>query len=412
MALADAKPTTEKEVESQRQTKWFPFFKDSDNTYINDLALRAKRSPTHGAILQSKAIYTAGDGFSYSSNNNKIEEDKLPKELTDYLKEINGDRDSLHWLFSKVGYDFVYSGNAYVEVKKGEFTSLFYQDATKVRVNDTKAFISAYWRDIKNDPSPTSDYPIETIDLWDGNLETTQKHFIIHLKNDTPEYDYYGLPESVQALNWADIEYKIPRFNLDLFKNGFFPSVALDMFGQAPDGMSDQDYVQKIVDKFTDEGNNSKIFAQLLDDPTQSTKITEFSTTRDGQFTELDELATKNIISSHRWFASLAGISTAGALGSNQQIRNEYNIALKSLVIPQFQTPLLRLFNDLLKIAGFSEITLGILNVAPVGIEDQIDPKAILSVNEQRELLGYEPIEENELKEKEDGSNDSDDNSK
>ena len=53
------------------------------------------------------------------------------------------------------------------------------------------------------------------------------------------------------------------------------------------------------------------------------------------------------------------------------------------------------MFNDLLKIAGFNDIKLDVLNVAPVGIEDKIEPKEVLSINEQRELLGYEPIEEN-----------------
>lgn len=64
MAVSDANVTQEKQTKSEQQTKWYPFFKDSDNCYINDLALRAKRSPTHGAILQSKAVYTAGEDFS------------------------------------------------------------------------------------------------------------------------------------------------------------------------------------------------------------------------------------------------------------------------------------------------------------------------------------------------------------
>lgn len=396
LAVADAKPTEEKIPKSKKQTDWHPFFKDSDNYYINDLALRAKRSPTHGAILQSKATYTAGEDFLYYVNDDSLAFEDLDVRTQEYFNSINVDNDTLHWLFSKIAYDYIYSGNAYIEVvKESEFTSLFYQDATKVRVSDETAFISAYWREIKNNAAfNKSDYPVETVELWNGDVETTQKRFIVHIKNDTPEYDYYGLPEHVQVLKWADIEYKIAQFNLDMFKNGFFPSVALDVFGQAPDGMTDKEYVDKIKESFTDEGNNHKMFIQLLDDPTQATRITEFTGIREGQFTELQTLATNQIVSGHRWFASLAGLQTAGQLGSNQQIRNEYNIALKGLIIPQFQKPLLRCFNKLVKMAGF-DVELGIMNVAPVGIEDKIEPKEVLTVNEQRELLGYEPIEEN-----------------
>lgn len=409
MATQDAKPTTEKQTKSEKRTDWFPFFPDSENTYVNDLALRAKRSPTHGAILQSKAIYTSGEDFLYFKDEKAVKADELPSNIKDYFNEINADRDSLHWLFGKVAYDYIFSGNAYIEVvKNGDFTALYHQDTTKCRVNEDTCFISAFWRDIKNNTSNNKEYPITEIELWDRKIETTQQHYIIHLKNDTPEYDYYGLPESIQALKWADIEYKIAQFNLDMFKNGFFPSVAIDLFGQAPQGMTDKQYVDSIKDSFTDEGNNSKMFIQLLDDPEQSAKITEFSTTRDGQFTELQDLATQNIISSHRWFASLAGLQTAGSLGSNQQIRNEYNIALKGLIIPQFQKPILRCFNDIMKILKF-DIELGIMNVAPVGIEDKIEPKEVLTVNEQRELLGFEPLEETETIKK-DGNDDGNNN--
>ena len=398
MATQDAKPTNEKQTKSEKQTKWYPFFPDSDNTYINDLALRAKRSPTHGAILQSKAVYTAGEDFIYYKDGKPVPFEELDSKFQDWVMSVNSDNDSLHWLFGKCAYDYIYSGNTYLEAQKGkESLYLFYQDATKHRVSDKDSYISAFWRDIKNNSSYSdSEYPTAIVPLWDGKVDTNQKNFIIHTKNDTPEYDYYGLPENIQALKWADIEYKIAQFNLDMFKNGFFPSVAIDLFGQAPQGMTDQQYVESIKKSFTDEGNNSKMFIQLLDDPTQSAKITEFTTTRDGQFTEMQQLATQQIISSHRWFASLAGLQTAGSLGSNQQIRNEYNIALKGLIIPQFQKPLLRLFNNVVKMAGF-DYELGIMNVAPVGIEDKIEPKEVLTKNEQRELLGFEPLEDNEL---------------
>lgn len=394
----DVNQTQEKEAKSTKQTKWFPFFKDSDNIYINDLAARAKRSPTHGAIVQSKAVYTQGQDFTYSINGDVKRFDELDVNLQSYLSEVNNKRQSQHWLFGKAAYDFIYSGNAYVEVIKGkEFTSQFFMDASKVRVSEETAYVSAYWRDIENEPTYNSkDYPVKEIPLWDGKLDTKQEHFIYHLKNDVPEYDYYGLPEHLQILKWADVEYKIVQFNLDKLKNGFFPSVAMDIVGQAPEGMTEQEYVEKIKDSFTDEGNNHKVLIQLVDSLDQATNITEFTTAREGELLELQNLATQTIIAGHRWFASLAGISQAGSLGSNQQIRNEYNIALKGVVIPQFQKPLLRMFNDLLKIAGFNDIKLDVLNVAPVGIEDKIEPKEVLSINEQRELLGYEPKEENE----------------
>ena len=155
MTTVDAKPTVEKQPKSEQTTDWYLFFEDSKNIYINDLALRAKRSPTHGAILQSKAIYTQGQDFLYKVGNEEKTFDELDQKTQDYLQEINNNRQSLHWLFGKVAYDYIYSGNFYIEVvKSGDFTALFYMDATKVRINDTKAFVSAYWREILDDQNP------------------------------------------------------------------------------------------------------------------------------------------------------------------------------------------------------------------------------------------------------------------
>ena len=229
------------------------------------------------------------------------------------------------------------------------------------------------------------------MELWNGDLETKQKRFVIHMKNDTPEYDYYGLPEHIQVLKWADVEYKIAQFNLMKLKNGFFPSAAITVVGTPPEGMTHQQYVDEIKKNFTDEENNSKMIVQMVDDPEQAIQINEFTGASEGEMLQLQTTSRDMIIAGHRWYPSLAGISTAGQLGSNQQIRNEYNIALKGVVIPQYQNPLNKVYNDLLKMLGF-DVTVGILNVAPVGIEDMLDPKAVLTEDEQRELLGFEPM--------------------
>jgi hypothetical protein len=407
LALQDVNSVQEKEQKSLKQTDWIPFFKDSDNVYINDLAKRAKRSPTHGAILQSKSIYTAGQGFSFSKEGEPIPEENIESKLSDYLNGVNDKNDTLHSLFGKSAYDLAYSGNAYIEVKKGkEFTSLFYMDASKVRVSKKMAFVSAWWHIIKNDSTIESkDYPIERIDLWDGKTDTKQKHFIIHLRNDVPEFDHYGLPESLQVLKWADIEYKIAQFNLSKLENGFFPSVLMTLVGQPPEGMNEQTYIEAVKSNFTGEGKNGKIVAQLVDDPDQAPIVTEFTGASEGEMLQLQNTSRDMIVAGHRWFPSLAGIATAGQLGSNQQIRNEYNIALKGLIIPQYQNPLLRLYNDLLMIAGF-DVKLSVLNVAPVGLEDTLDAKLVLTKDEQRAALGFEPLTDEQKAEAEEAKPD------
>jgi hypothetical protein len=50
------------------EQKWVPFFRDSDNLYPNDLAKRARRSSTHGSIINQKLSFTVGKGFIYTDS--------------------------------------------------------------------------------------------------------------------------------------------------------------------------------------------------------------------------------------------------------------------------------------------------------------------------------------------------------
>ncbi len=210
-----------------------------------------------------------------------------------------------------------------------------------------------------------------------------------------PEFNFYGLPDYVGALDWIDIEYRMSKYNIDKFDNGFFPSVLIQMFGEVPDGMNAQQYVEKIKEKFTGEANNDKFLVELLDSPEQAASIKEFDRERDGEFMELSQLTTKAIITAHRITPSLAGIETSGKLGSNQQIKDEYDKFMNSVVIPDYQEPLLKVLNRIIKRdTKYNNIEVGILNVSPVGDSAKVDLNAVITINEARKMLGLEVLED------------------
>ena len=370
-----------KEKPQRLSTQYVPFFNDSNNVYINDLARRIRRSSTHSAILMSKLSYIVGNSFVFNDTLSAYEED--------WIGDINANGQDLRDIFTAVSQDYADFGNAYVQVVKvGDRTNFYHVDATKVRILKDKSgvIISDYWREIGN--STPDAYPHITI-----SLDKKQSTHIVHLKRNTPEYNFYGLPDYIGALNWIDVEYRIPKFNLDRFDNGFFPSALIQLFGAPPEGQSAKDYVKGFVNRFTGEGQNSKIVAELLDSPEQAAKITTFDSEKQGEFEKLAEMAKVNIISAHRIPPSLAMVETAGKLGGNQQISESHNLFMNAVVIPDFQDPILRLFNKLIKSAGFG-FELGINQIDSLTLVDKIAPSAVLTVNEQRELLGYEPIEE------------------
>jgi phage portal protein BeeE len=228
---------------------------------------------------------------------------------------------------------------------------------------------------------------------------------ILYVKEYTPEHRYYGLPDYVGALNWIDISYRIPKFNLDRFDNGFMPSAVVDLFGDAPEGMTAEQYIKDVVvPKFTGEGNNSKILFQMLDDETQKTNVQLFDNVKDGDFTVLQELADQNIISAHRWHPALSGIKSAGQLGNNQEIRNAFEI-VKNTVIRGYQMKLNKAFDMMLEEAGFGDIKVSVHTKSPVSFIGDIDINSVLTTNEKREMLGLPPLEENEQTEQQEQEN-------
>jgi hypothetical protein len=386
----------EKEPNIQIEQKWVPYFQDSDNVYVNDLAKRARRSSTHGSIINQKITFVKGKMFTFhDGDGNPIDYDELPDDFKDWIREVNPEGDSLYDVFCDWVQSYVITGNFYPHVKKsGDFTALYSEDSTTVRKSKDKktAYLSNFWRDIRLNTTPTHEYPVHEIPFLGGRVRS---EYLIHGMRKFPEFNYYGLPDYVSALNWVDIEYQMSKYNLTKFQNGFSPTGLLQMVGEVPDGMNAQTYVERIKEKFTGEGNNDKLLVELVDSPEQAAMFKEFDRERDGEFLELAMQAVKAIVSAHRITPSLAGLETAGKLGSSQQVREEYDKFMNSVIIPDFQEPLLKMLNKIIaKETIWGDIKVGILNVAPIGNSDKVDVNGVITINEARKMLGMEELED------------------
>lgn len=376
---------------------WVPFFKDDNNTFPNDCAKRAKRSSTHNALVESKVGYIVGNGFTYYRNGEAIDIEK-ERGFSDYIKSVNNHEESLIDIYTKLARDLVSTGNFALEVvRRGSSQFLFHKDITTIRLQKAdsdnrinNAFISADWSNIKTKTSAGTEEEIIKIPTY--TFGSREQNSILYASEYTLEHRYYGIPDWYGAAQFIDIEYRIPKYNIDKFDNGFHVGAIVDLFGtEPPNGMTAQEYVEKIKDSFTGEGNNSKILFQMLDSQEQKSSVQILDNIREGDFQKLHQLAVQNIITAHRFTPSLAGIQVAGKLGSLQQIQTEFEI-IHGTVIQPYKDKILRVLNQLIKEAGF-DITLQVETPSPVSVAAAIDPREVLTINEQRILLGMQPIE-------------------
>ena len=162
---------------------------------------------------------------------------------------------------------------------------------------------------------------------------------------------------------------------------------------------------------FTGTGNNSKMFIQALRDETSKADVQILNNNYDGEFTQLQKLSQESIISANRWTAALTGLKTAGSLGTNQQIRSEFDIVYNTVIRPLQRMFLGKFLNPVIQDANkflgnnWNSIALDISKGMPVSFAGDIKIEQILTQDEQRAEIGFQPLSNQQTEEINDNAN-------
>lgn len=402
----------------QSTIDYIPFL-NTNNGLLNELYSIINTSPTTRAIIKNKTTLSSGAGFyateGRTSSISNIEKPQTASaknllELDDYINDITGDGRSLQEELEKVFFDMWSYGNAFIELRKSRVNGASYLTVHHVAIeycrpkkvseySETNKVeyigISNRFEDGEQDPTNVVDVPVYP------NFENVAgiERSIIHIKDYSPQFFYWGLPDWIASVIWGEMEYRSAKFNQSKFDNGYVPSAIVTM---AADMNSDEagQFIKKFQEKFTGTGNNSKMFVQVVRDMDAKADVQILENHNEGEFLNLVEITTDKIITAHRWTPSLAGIKTAGQLGSNQQIRLEYEIILNTVIKPVQKMIERRLIAPILKEsaayndgANWQNIALHLQCMNIVSFMSTLDASAVMTENEQREELGLPPLE-------------------
>lgn len=377
------------------RTPWIPFFEDTGNSFINQLVAYYERSSTHRTAINTKLIYTVGDGFAINRKDGQPYQPNA--ELEAYLQQVNADGESLFELLERWALDYILTGNFAIETaEEGNRLNLYHRDVTEVRLGKptngriTRAYLSDFWQELGNRASQSSKYEVKSIPLF--SFEEQQNHALLYLRDYRPDRKYYGLPDyyTLGGMKWINMEYKIPSYNLDRIDNKFMPAGILTLIGEPPDGKSSDQYLREFLDRFTGEGNNSKLLAQLVTNDTQQPRYIALNDEPEGIFKELQELAVQNLLRAHRTHPALL-VETSGKLSNSNEVRTVFEIFMNTVIV-NYQNALLKPINRLLGYAGFADYELSISNVMPVSFMGNLDVNAVITINEGRKELGMDPL--------------------
>jgi len=248
-----------------------------------------------------------------------------------------------------------------------------------------------------------------------SDQEDGVRRSVVHIKQYAAGYFYWGLPEWIGAKQWAELEYLIQRFNISKLENAFIPAGLLQFFGSMSQTEA-KAMLNSIESKLTGTGNNHKLFMQVLRDEKLKAHWVPMTQVQDGEFMDLQELAASAIVTANRWSKSLAGFATEGQLGTNQQIRQEMEYLQNTVIKPRQNVLLSRIINPYLEVSAQAGVPIptgiqfAISNSLPVSFMGEISVENALTTDEKREVLGYGPVEQQEIPEQEnnsDGTNNS-----
>ena len=351
------------------RTKFIPF--GNNNLFPQYLAELKRKSSTHRSVLAQKAVFTSGAKFV--TNNETVKE---------YIKDVNADGESLREVFKKLADDYYTFGNSYLEgVLYEGGLNLYHIDATTVRMSKNKkeVYIHPDWAKYNTMKDKTQIIPLYP--------KVKGNRFVLQFKDYEPTFQFYGLPDYVAALEHIAVDYEIGKWNHTKFKNGFQPSAIVEISGDMGEEEAKK-LVREAQKKFVGDGNNGKIMFIVKNGDTSQANVQIIKDDQEGSWIDLQRITDQNIVTAHRWQPSLSGLVSSGKMNNTgSEIRIAYDLAMTTVIKDTSDLLLNGIRTILYKEMGILPQELIIHYEPPISFATQIDPKAILTINEQRKML-------------------------
>ncbi len=325
-----------------------------DNLFPNALALMSRRSTTHRRIINDKADYISGKGFSFDTSQTM---------LGQIVGHANGDGESLRQVLNKLSFDKSLFGNAFLEVvtdARHTLLSLYHQDASQCRVAKDSAHILLHhnWAEFKASEARSLPLYPAFEKQEDGTLRS-----MIHYKDYEPMFRHYGVPPYIAGFGVSAIAYKTDRWNISRLDNSFQLSGVMMLDSSVDDEAQAERIARTAEQKFA--GKPGQVMFVIREGSEgDNSRFIPIAAQNDGDWKALHDQATSDIVVAHSWFRSLSGLDYASGFNA-ERILYEYEVALNTIILAE-QSELLEPVKGALEtILGVDTSSLQIINCPP-----------------------------------------------
>ena len=366
-------------------------YKNNYPQYLIDLY---NNSATNSAIINATSAMIAGEDFMCEDSKDLTQYVELKK----FLAAVNG-QETAHELFVKLAFDLKLQGAYAINViwskDKTKIAELHHIPVEQVRIGvpdeDGKVpcyYVCSDWTQYrKKEYAPKHIAPFNMMDRSEGSQ-------LLYSGLYSPAMELYHTPDYVASTNWIQIDNLTSDFHLNNITNGFSGSYFINFASGIPTREERVQIERQIAKKFTGANNAGKFVLTFSDDANSKPEIVPIAVSdADKQYTVLNELTIQNIMIGHRVTSPmLLGVRVEGSLGGRNELLQAYELYMNSVVKP-FQNQLLKTFKKLLAINGVT-IPISIKDVQPLNsMFDAETLKEVLTQDEIREELGYEPLD-------------------
>ena len=336
-------------VESEKFWRW-----GDDNLLPSALSLMSRRSTTHRRIINDKADYIAGKGFSY--------DEQVPL-LAQIVERANGEGDSLRRIIYRLAFDKALMGNAFLEIATDEehsFLSLYHQDASHCRLARDSQHVLLHhdWSSFKGEEAQSLPLYPRFEKQADGTLRS-----IVHYKEYEPMFSHYGVPKYIAGMGVSAIAYKTDCWNISRLDNSFQLS-GIMMLDATMESEAEAERLVQTAEKRFAGTPGQVMFVVGGGDENNSSRFIPLESHNEGDWSALHDQATSDIVIAHSWFRSLSGLDYSAGF-SAERILHEYEVALNTVILAEQEELLSPIKRILSEVAGVDGSSLEIVNRPP-----------------------------------------------
>lgn len=351
---------------------WVTF--GADNNYPKYLLDLFSESPKHGGIVKTKCVYSYGKGFEVAGQANGSET------WNDILRKVVKDDELYRGFYFQVIWN-----------REKKIKDIYHLEFHKVRTNadKTEFYVKNDWG---NNREKERCYPA-------FNVNNPVGAQIFYYKEYNPLSECYPVPSYFQGLNMIEADIEVSRSLLGNAKQGFSGSKLINLNSGDPINEEHKGEVEKgLLKKFTgSEGKRVVIMFNKSKDHAADILDLGASMLTKEDFTNVNSLIQSEILTTHQVTSPvLFGISTPGALGQRNELRDAFELFSKTYVSDRQQVieEIITKFRNLKGEVGEFKIQ----PIEPLKFEfSESIISANLTQNEIREIMGKEPLQSTDV---------------